>query len=119
MNIEKTKLKKAFKENDWNFVFDKAYEITDYLLTTEFKILDQEKREVIRQECIENLWKKIVNGKCDPERNLFSFFWINTRFRILEILRKEKGRKRIATFLPFDTCDKEVYGDTSIERSSY
>jgi hypothetical protein len=110
MNIEKSKLKKAFEENDWNFVFDKAYEITDYLLTSEFKIFDEEKREVIRQECIENLWKKIVKGKCDPNQNLFSFFWINARFRILEILRKEKGRKRIATFLPFDTCGDSIDG---------
>jgi hypothetical protein len=119
MNIDKTKLKKAFEENDWNFVFDKAYEITDFILTSEFKIFDEEKREVIRQECIENLWKKIVNRKCDPNQNLFSFFWINSRYRILEILRKENGRKRIATFLPFDDCDKEVYSGDSTDGVKY
>jgi hypothetical protein len=62
---------------------------------------------------MENLWKKVLANKCDPELNLFSFFWKNSRFRILEILRKQNNRKRIATFVPYDLKDYEIYGETN------
>jgi hypothetical protein len=68
----------------------------------------------MKQECAENFLKKIEQGKVDGTRNIFSFIWKNSTFRILEILRKEGNRKRIAYFLPFDLVDYEVYKNEKI-----
>lgn len=111
LNVNKEELQKKFKESDWEYVFKQAYNISEFVISDEFKIYDPIVKEEMKQECMENLWKKITAGKCDPNQNLFSFFWMNSRFRILEILRKENNRKRIATFVPYESKDYEIYKD--------
>jgi hypothetical protein len=111
LNVDKVELQKKFKESNWEYVFKQAYEISEFVISEEFKIYDSTIKEEMKQECMENLWKKIIAGKCDPEQNLFSFFWKNSRFRILEMLRKENNRKRIATFVPYESKDYEIYKD--------
>lgn len=103
MDIDKERLSIEFKKRNWDYVFKKALMITDYLLVTKFKIYCQETKDDYKQECVENLLKKIKQGKCDPNRNLFAFIWKNSSWRILEILRKAKNRKRIANFVSYDS----------------
>ena len=89
MNIDKDKLSDKFRLQDWNYVFKQAKIITDFLLIQNFKIYDIERREDMSQECLENFQKKILQKKVDPDKNLFAFIWKNSRFRVLEILRKD------------------------------
>jgi DNA-directed RNA polymerase specialized sigma24 family protein len=70
-----------------------------------FKIYDEHYRQDMTQECLENLYKKVLRNKINPNDNIFSFIWTNSNFRILEILRKERNRKRIATFSSYDDLD--------------
>ena len=115
LNINKAELETKFIENDWEYVFDKAYQICSFLISQKFKITDSDMREDMIQECIENLWKKILDGKVEENRNMFSFIWKNSTYRILEILRKDTNRKRIALFVPYDTNDFEIYkGDSEV-----
>jgi len=119
LNINKEELEKRYKEGDWEYVFSQAYSISDFIISHYFKIFDISIKEDIKQECMENLWKKVLAGKCDPEQNLFSFFWKNSMFRILEILRKEKNRKGIATFVSYENKDYEIYEESSGNGSKY
>lgn len=105
MNIDKEELKRKYKENDMEYVFSKALEIAGYILVRQFSIYDKELVEDFKQECVENLWKKVIKGKIDPNNNVFSFIWQNSYYRIMEILRKEKNRKRIAKFYPYDEVE--------------
>ena len=109
LSINKNELEKKFIEHDWEYVFDKAYQICNFLISQKFKVLDPDMKNDIIQECIENLWKKILNEKVEENRNIFSFIWKNSIFRILEILRKDSNRKRIAIFISYDTSDFEIY----------
>ena len=111
MNIDKEKLSERFKMQDWDYVFRQAKIISDFLLIQSFKIYDTERREDMSQECLENLQKKILQGKVDPDKNLFAFIWKNSRFRVLEILRKENNRHRIAKFIPYDTLEDTTISD--------
>jgi hypothetical protein len=111
LNINKEELERHFREGDWEYVFAQAYYISDFILSQHFKIYDPSIKEDMKQECVENLWKKVIAGKCDPDQNLFSFFWKNSMFRILEMLRKEKNRKDIANFVSYDSKDYEIYRD--------
>ena len=119
LNIDKEELERRYKEGDWEYVFSQAYSISDFIISHYFKIFDISIKEDMKQECMENLWKKVIAGKCDPEQNLFSFFWKNSMFRILEILRKEKNRKGIATFVSYENKDYEIYGESSDNGSKY
>lgn len=105
MDIDKDKLSKKFKEKDWDYVFKEAETISNFLLINKFSIYDEEARNDMSQECLENLHKKILADKIDPDKNLFAFIWANSRFRILEILRKENNRRRIATFVNYDELE--------------
>lgn len=111
MNIDKEKLAERFKQQDWNYVFKQAKIISDFLLIQSFKIYDKERREDMSQECLENFHKKIQQNKVDPDKNLFAFIWKNSRFRVLEILRKENNRNRIAKFIPYNTLDDTAISD--------
>ena len=102
MDIDREKLSKKFKEKDYNYFFEQAKIITNFLLIQNFKIYNKEIREDISQECLENLWKKVLKGKINPDQNLFAFIWKNSQFRTLEIFRKEKNRNRIAKFSNYD-----------------
>lgn len=113
LDVDKEELTIRFKKSDWNYVFEQASKISDFIISQEFKIFDPEIKNDLRQECVENLWKKILAGKCDPNQNIFSFFWKNSQYRILEILRKEKNRKRIAVFVSYELRDYEIYGETN------
>lgn len=119
MDVDKNKLSKKFKEKDWDYVFKEAEEISKFLLVNKFNIYDEEVKNDMSQECLENFYKKILDDKVDPNKNLFAFIWANSRFRILEMLRKENNRKRIANFISYqelegmsDYIDYEVYLDT-------
>lgn len=118
MDINKKKLSLKYREGDLEYVFKEAQVISDFLLVSKYGIYDYDIRSDIVQECLENLYKKVVADKVDPDKNLFAFIWANSRYRILEILRKENNRKKIATFTPYeelegfsDYVDYEVYLD--------
>jgi len=105
MDIDKDKLKEEFLKKNYDYFFKEARVITNFLLIQSFKIYNQDIREDMIQECLENLWKKVVNNKVKSEYNLFAFIWKNSQFRILEIFRKEKNRNRIAPFTSYDELD--------------
>ena len=61
------------------------------------------------QECCLNLYKKVLEGKIDVNKNVFSFVWANSDFRIREILRKERKRNTIANFVSYDNIVEKVW----------
>jgi hypothetical protein len=107
MNIDKTLLKDSFLKGDFNYFFKQAKEITDFVLLRKFSIYNDELRMDMSQECMENLWKKILANKVDPSRDLMAFIWQNSDFRIREILRKQKKRDEKAPMLDYDDDDAE------------
>lgn len=109
MDINKEELREKFQEQDWNYVFDKARIISEFLLIQKFNIYDEARRQDMVQECLENFYKKILKGKVNPNQNIFAFIWTNSRYRILEMLRKERNRNRIATFSHYDDLDENNY----------
>lgn len=118
MDIDGKKLSLKFKEEDWDYVFKEAHIIADFILVNKFSIYNRDIREDMVQDCLENLHKKIIAKKVDPDKNLFAFIWTNSRLKILEILRKEKNRNRIAKFTSYqnleglsDYIDYEIYMD--------
>lgn len=102
MDIDKALLKDSYLSGNFDYFFKQAKEITDFVLLRKFSIFDKERREDINQECLENLWKKILANKIDPSKDLMAFIWKNSDFRIREILRKENNRRRIAPMLDYD-----------------
>jgi hypothetical protein len=114
LDIDKEELKVRYNKGDWEYVFDKLYKIAEFILVRNYKIYNPEIVEDMKQECAENFFKKIEQGKVDGNNNIFSFIWKNSTFRILEILRKENNRNKIAYFLPYDLVDFEVYKDTGV-----
>jgi len=124
LNIDKDILNEKYNSGDMDYFFSKANEITDFILTRKYNIYDDEKRADMTQECLENLWKKVKVGKVDGSKNLMSFVWQNSTFRILEILRKEKNRNRIAPFISYDNeefeflkgVDSAKYGQAEIDK---
>lgn len=106
MDINKEKLNEYFLEGDMNSFFREADRISSFLIVNNFKIYDRERIEDMKQECLENLWKKIQQGKVDGTRNLFAFIWRNSSFRILEILRKENNRRKKVQFYEYDEIEK-------------
>lgn len=101
MDIDKEELSKKFLEENWNYVFKQVYTITEFILISKFSIYDSEVRSDMIQECQENFFKKIIANKVDPNKNVFAFIWTNSRLRILEILRKQRNRNRIASFISY------------------
>jgi len=116
LDIDKIELNQKYNEGDMNYFFDKANKITDFLLSRNYKIIDPEKRADMAQECMLNLWKKIEQGKVDGSKNLMSFVWQNSTFRILEIFRKENNRNRIAQFVSLDAQENDFLEKESIEQ---
>ena len=111
MNIDKELLSKRFKENDMEYVFKQAEDITNYLIVHNFKIYNEEIKNDMCQECLLNFWKKVQQGKCDPDNNVFSFIWQNSTWRILEILRKERNRNEKVKFVCYDDTDENNYSN--------
>lgn len=107
MEIDKVQLKEFFLDKKFDSFFIKAKEIADFVLVREFSIYDEDVRNDMSQECMENLWKKILANKVDPSKDLMAFIWKNSRFRILEILRKEKNRYKKAPMLEYDAENAE------------
>lgn len=107
MDIDKTLLQESFKNGNYEYFFSQAKKITDFVLIRSFGIYDEEIRSDINQECLENLWKKILAKKVDPSKDLMSFIWANSSFRVREINRKENRRNRIAPMLSYDDEDAE------------
>lgn len=108
MDINKKLLTEKFDEGDLETFFKEAMKIADFVIVDKFKIYDPDTKQDMLQECMENLWKKILQGKVDSTKNLFAFIWRNSQFRILEILRKEKRRKEIAHFTTYDDIAGEA-----------
>ena len=102
LEVNKVKLSEKYNSGDMDYFFVEAQKITDFILSRNYKIFDPDKRADITQECLLNLWKKVDQGKVDGSRNLMSFIWQNSTFRILEILRKENNRNRIAKFVSYE-----------------
>lgn len=102
LNIDKEKLNERYNAGDMTYFFSEANRIADYVLSANYKVFDDDKRADMTQECMENLWKKVEQGKVDGSKNLMSFIWQNSTFRILEIFRKENNRNRIAKFVSLD-----------------
>lgn len=116
MDINKEELSLKYKEGDMEYVFKQAQTISEFLVVSKFCIYDPDRKKDIVQECLENLYKKVLANKINPNKNLFAFIWSNSNFRILEILRKERNRKRIARFSSYQDLegfsnyvDYEVY----------
>lgn len=105
MDIDKEKMALKFQEGDMEYFFAEAEKISSFLIVNHFKIYERERIEDMTQECLENLWKKITQGKVHAHRNLFAFVWRNSTFRILEILRKENNRKKKAQFFEYDELE--------------
>jgi DNA-directed RNA polymerase specialized sigma24 family protein len=116
MDIDKDKLTELYAEGDMENFFKEAGRISSFLIMHNFKIYDKDRVEDMTQECLENLWKKIVQGKVDGSKNLFAFIWRNSSFRILEILRKENNRKKKAQFFEYDEIEKD-FSDYVMEGS--
>jgi len=108
MDIDRELLIERYKQGDLDYFFKQAYKISDFVISGVYKIYDKDKKQDMQQECMENLWKKVQQGKVNPNKNLFAFVWKNTQFRILEILRKEKRRNEIAQFSSYDDIDGSV-----------
>ena len=102
MDIDKSLLQKSFKEGNYEYFFSQAKKITDFVLIRSFGVYDEEIRNDMSQECLENLWKKIQAKKVDPSKDLMSFIWANSSFRIREIRRKENRRNSIAPMMAYD-----------------
>lgn len=107
MDIDKSELRECFIGENFETFFLRAKEIADFVLVREFSVYDEERRSDMNQECMENLWKKILAGKVDPSKDLMAFIWTNSRFRILEILRKERNREKKAPMLEYDNENAE------------
>lgn len=113
LEIDKRTLNEKYNKGDMKYFFSEAEKITDFILSRNYKIFDPEKRADITQECLLNLWKKIKSGKVDENKNLMSFIWKNSTYRILEIFRKERNRNKIARFVSYedlfiDKIEKEL-----------
>lgn len=115
LDIDKDELNKKYNDGDMSYFFDKASQITDFLLTRKYSVFDSEKRADMAQECMLNLWKKVEEGKVDGSKNLMSFVWQNSTFRILEIFRKENNRNRIAQFVSLDAQENDFLERESVE----
>lgn len=102
MDIDKAVLTKSFIDKDYDSFFKMAKEITEFRLIRGFNVYNEEERNDMTQECLENLWKKILAGKVDPTQNLMGFIWQNSNFRIMEIFRKRNRRNDIAPMLDYD-----------------
>ena len=105
MDIDKKELSNKFKEEDWNYVFRQVQTISEFIIVSKFNIYDPEIRNDMMQECMENFHKKVIANKVDSDKNIFAFIWTNSRLRILEILRKERNRNRIATFTSYQDLE--------------
>lgn len=111
--IEKEELKKRFINKDWNYVLDVCAKVSHYILETTYKYnnISVETREDIVQDCTLDLWRKIQQDKVDPENNIFSLVYKNSNFRILDFLRKEKNRRKKATFISYDEFLENTLGN--------
>ena len=58
--VDKIKLTEKYLEKDWNYVFDVAYKISDFLLSQKYKISNEDIRQDMAQECCLNLYKKLM-----------------------------------------------------------
>jgi DNA-directed RNA polymerase specialized sigma24 family protein len=102
LKVNKIDLNKEYNKGDMNYFFKEAEKITDFILSRNYNVYDPEKRADMTQECLLNLWKKIEQGKVDGSKNLMSFVWKNSTYRILEMFRKENNRNRIVKFVSYD-----------------
>jgi len=64
LEIDKEKLNLKYNSGDMEYFFIEANKITDYVLSRNFNVRDEDKRADMVQECLLNLWKKVkFSGK--------------------------------------------------------
>lgn len=117
MDVDKKQLAEFYRKGDFTNFFIEAKKITEYVLMRNFYVYDYHMREEMLQECLENLWKKIVQGKVDPNKNLMSFIWTNSYRRIQEIFRKEYRRSQKVKFVSYEYSD--LYDQASFASYRY
>jgi len=118
LDINKEELRQRFVKKDWNYVISDLYKVCDFLLSTKFNTIGLDSED-IKQECAENFYKKVVADKVDGNKNIFSFIWQNSSFRILEIIRKHSNRYKKVQFVSLNSVDVyrekpewyEIYAD--------
>ena len=103
MTIDKKELNEKFAENDWNYVFNKAYEISKFVIVRNFNILDGDSKEELAQRCVTDLWEKIIKNKHKKyKKNMFSFIYNNSNFKVKDILKSVNNRNKIAQFVTLE-----------------
>jgi hypothetical protein len=117
VDIDKEKLKTSFELNDMDYVFKQTEKIIKFLLVRKFNIYDSDIQNDYTQECMLNFYKKILENKVDPSKNIFSFIWKNSNWRILEILRKERKRNDKVVFQSLEDYEDLDFLDTVSDNS--
>ena len=112
MTIDKQELNEKFLiDNDWEYVFSKAYEISKFVIGRHFKILDEDSKEELAQRCVIDLWEKILSKKHEKyKKNIFSFIYNNSNFKVKDILKSVNSRNKIAQFVTLE--DNMDFEDT-------
>jgi hypothetical protein len=105
LKVDKEQLKRDFNSKNYNAFFKQAYYITDFVCGKTYNIRDPDIRADYVQECITNLHCKIIQGKVDGSKNLFSFIIQNSNYRILEIMRKERKRNKKVKMISYNILD--------------
>ena len=99
------------KIGDWILtgVKGEKYVLSEKKVKEKYDIIDANtiKAKPSRIKAKEYDEKKIEQGKVDGSKNLMSFVWQNSTYRILEMFRKENNRNRIARFISYE----EVFVD--------
>ena len=63
LNVNKEELKNKFIEEDWDYVFDKAEKISDFIISRRFKIYDLHIKEDIAT-CLTSVFVFFAASKC-------------------------------------------------------
>lgn len=127
MNVNKISLAFMFQREDWERLFEQAYEVADYVLTTLFDIWPQHMNyEDYKQEMLGGLWVKIVDGKIPLlnkknqkkwHKNMLSLMIGSFRWTMKDMRVKEVRRSKI---MPFESYEEivETKGDKYVKKIS-
>ena len=109
MKINKKELTEKFLvEKDFDYVIKKAQEITKFLLTKNYKIIDQDLLNDLTQTCLTDLWEKILKGKHEKyTKNIFSFIWQNSNYKIKDVMKGVTRRNGIVKFISTDEFEMD------------
>ena len=102
LSIDKEEYNREFKDKNWEYIFKETKNIINFILENNYKILDENTKDDLIQECLENLWYKIQNNKIKNSDNLFGYVWKNSSFKIRELFRISKNKNKIAQFVSIE-----------------